>query len=86
MAVDENAMRLLMLQSVTEQLWAMVIAGGRDRGEAMAVVERIADAGRTMLETTPAGPPELTHQIAAMQDEFWASVRQRVAAMCEAET
>jgi len=25
-------------------------------------------------------------QIATMQDEFWASVRQRVAAMCEAET
>jgi hypothetical protein len=42
--------------------------------------------GRALLETTPAGPPELTHRIAAMQDEFWASVRQKVAAMCEAET
>jgi len=39
-----------------------------------------------MLEATNAGPPELTHQIAAMQDEFWASVQQRVAAMCETET
>lgn len=84
--MDENAMRLLMLQSVTEQLWAMVLAGSRDRESAMAAVERIADAGRAMLEATSAGPPELTHRIAGMQDEFWAAVRQRVAAMCEAET
>jgi hypothetical protein len=84
--MDENAMRLLMLQTVTEQLWAMVIASSRDRDSAMAAVERIADAGRALLETTPAGPPELTHRIAAMQDEFWAAVRQKVAAMCEAET
>ena len=76
-------MRLLMLQTVTEQLWAMVIAGGQQRDEAMAAVERIAHAGRMLLEDTPAGPPELTHQIAAMQDEFWAAVRLRVAAMCE---
>lgn len=84
--MDENTMRLLMLQSVTEHLWAMVVAGGRDRAEAMAAVERISNAGRTFLETTTAGPPELRYQVAAMQDEFWASVRMRAAAICEAES
>ena len=78
MEIDDQFLRVFMLQNVTEVLWSTIIELGRTPEQAAREVEHVAELTDEGVMAMP-GIDDVTKQrLAEIQTLFWSNVRSRL--------